>query len=242
MSFSGQVYPQDAIGYFRIASASGRQPIEPVSVGEFRIGSGPACQLRLGDAAVPDIHTVLSVDRNQTFLTCSVEQPQLLVNGTAVRSCQLEDGDLVEIGNHRLLFRRVAAEQSISLDETAFEDSATDAEAIVDRLDEQLQLIDQLADSPDSRVIELLRAVAEESQTQQRQDQAKEESGPTELQQVIDLLQRHHEASRIRLESLTEVLNNVVRQQKLIADTLEVMSGRIQKLDTDTGYSQRKSA
>ena len=59
-------------------------------------------------------------------------------------------------------------------------------------------------------------------------------------QELKGILHKHHEASRLRLESLTEVLNNVVKQQKLIADTLEVMSTRIQALDNSS--TQRRAS
>lgn len=243
MSFSGQVYPNDTVGYFRIASAVGRQPIEPVAVGEFRIGSGPSCQLRLGGGSLPEVHSVLTVETDQIVLNCQAEKPALLLNGSAVSSCELQDGDLVEIGDHRLLFRRVGSEQRITLDETAFgTDSSDSAEDLVDRLNEQLQLVEDLAETPDQNIVELLKAVATAGTNQSSASSHTEDETQTDLQQVMGLLQKHHEASRIRLESLTEVLDNVVKQQKLIADTLEVMSNRIQTLDASSGYNQRRSA
>lgn len=246
MSFSGQIYPNDTVGYFRIASATGRQPIEPIALGEFRIGSAPHCQLRLGDATIPDIHTVLTVERSGVLLQSRVTDPPVLVNGTPTTESLLLDGDLVELEDHRLLFRMVAEEDRITLDESAFttHDDSNAADRLVEKLDEQFDLIEELTRTPDQAVVELLTAVAKTATTQQ---QAATQPGvanlaATELEQVKNLLQRHHEASRLRMESLTEVLDNVVRQQKLIADTLEVMSARIQALDTDNGYNQHRAS
>ncbi len=249
MSFSGQIYPNDTVGYFRIASATGRQPIEPIALGEFRIGSAPHCHLRLGDASIPDIHTVLTVERSGVLLQSRVTDPPVLVNGTPTTESLLLDGDLVELEDHRLLFRMVAEEDRITLDESTFladEESARadSATRLVQQLDEQFDLIEELTHSQDKAVVDLLTAVAETAADSNKSGAhaTTEATKPTDLDQVMGLLQKHHEASRIRLESLTEVLDNVVRQQKLIADTLEVMSARIQALDSDSGYSQHRAS
>ncbi|MEQ9411699.1 MAG: FHA domain-containing protein [Fuerstiella sp.] len=245
MSFSGQIFPHDTIGYFRIASATGRQPIEPVPCGEFRIGSAASCQLRIGDSGIPDVHTILHVDRDEVRMQSCVSEPPILINGAPTTECRLQDGDLVELASHRLLFRMVAADNRITLDEGAFADTddSTDPtpEQLVDRLQEQLDIVEQLTRAPDEAVLELLTAVARSAAPVGSVDQSVS-SPSTELQQIRTLLQKHHEASRIRLESLTEVLNNVVRQQKLIADTLEVMSSRIQALDSSSGFQQHRAS
>lgn len=244
MDFSGHICPNDTIGYFRIAAADGRQPVEPVAVGQFLIGSGPSCQIRLGSSNIPEVHTMLAVEPDQVSLSAKASEPTVFVNGCAVRECKLQDGDLLEIGDHTMLFRRVGAEERITLDETEFtEASGISAEEIVDRLDDQMHLVEELGRTSNDGIVELLTAVAQTAVERHTPIQhGGDRQGSGELQQVLSLLQKHHEASRIRLESLTEVLDNVVQQQKLIADTLEVMSRRIQALDTHPGYDSRKSA
>ncbi|MCP4787621.1 MAG: hypothetical protein GY903_12920 [Fuerstiella sp.] len=253
MKFSGQIYPNDTVGYFRVASSSRRQPIEPVSVGEFLIGSAAHCHLRFGDSGVPDVHTRVTVEHDHVRLTCEVADPALLVNGTATSECQLFDGDMLEVGHHRLLFRLAAAEGRITLDEEAFLlDSGSIAQAstveeLVERLEEQIELVEELTHTPDDGVLELLQAVSQSSardtKTAARDAGATPDSdSESDLDHVTGMIQKHHDASRIRLESLTEVLDNVVKQQKLIADTLAVMSDRIQALDSDTGYQRRRAS
>lgn len=246
MNYSGKIYPEETIGYFRVASATGRQPVEPITIGQFLIGRGGQCNLRFGDHGMPEVHTVLTVEHESVTLNCAVRQPQLLVNGTPTIQCVLSDGDMIEIGSHTLLFRLAAAEDRITLDEESFsftnpepELSTSDMETLLDRLGEQIEIVDELSRTPDDGIVELLKAVAENAQQSQN---AAATHTQTDLQQVTALLQKHHEASRIRMESLTEVLDNVVRQQKLIADTLEVMSARIQKLDSSPGVHRRASA
>lgn len=245
MSFSGQIYPDDTIGYFRIASATGRQPIEPVGLGQFLLGSAPHCQLRLGDPGLPDVLTVLLVERDSVTLRAEVDTPSILVNGTPVMQCELRDGDLVEIGEHRLLFRLIAEDGRITLDETAFgtaADSLQTAEQLVDQLAAQLELVEELANTPERAVVDLLKSAARVVQSEPPPLAETPAETQTELQQVTALLQKHHEASRIRLQSLTEVLDHVVGQQKLIADALEVMSSRIQALDSGSGYQQHRAS
>lgn len=246
MSFSGQIYPEDTIGYLRIASDTGRHPIEPIGPGEFRIGSGPGCHLRFEGASIPDVQVVLLADRDSVLLRCTSEAPPVIVNGAEETEYRLCDGDLLEVGSHRLLFRLIAAQNRITLDEEAFvspENSAEErsAEDLVDSINTQIELVEELSHSPDAALADLMKTVAafgEEAAEVNR----KVESA-TEFQQVKSLLLRHHEASRIRLESLTQVLNNVVQQQKLIADTLEVMSDRIQKLSGEgPGYQQHRQS
>ncbi len=246
MNYSGNIYPEETIGYFRVASATGRQPVEPITIGQFLIGRGGQCNLRLGDHGMPDVHTSLTVEHESVTLNCAVRQPQLLVNGTPTVQCVLADGDMIEIGSHTLLFRLAAAEDRITLDEDSFsfanpdpELTSSDMETLLNRLGEQIEIVDELSRTPDDGIVELLKAVAENAQQSQHSVVS---HAQTDLQQITTLLQKHHEASRIRLESLTEVLNNVVSQQKLIADTLEVMSARIQKLDSSSGIQRRASA
>lgn len=241
MSFSGQIYPEDTVGYFRIASKTGRHPVEPVCVGEFRIGSGSNCHLRFGESDVSEVCAVLNVERDVVLLQSAVSGSPVVVNGSPTVECRLADGDLLEIGEQRLLFRLATCQNRITLDEEAFavseeQNNQRDTpEQLVDRLSEQIELVEELAHTPDTGIVELMQAVAEAGSSDQSRPAAEE---ATELEQVKALLLKHHEASRIRLESLTEVLDSVVRQQKLIADTLEVMSERIQAVNTDGGYSQ----
>lgn len=252
MSFTGQIYPDNTVGYFRIASSTGRQPIEPVAVGEFLIGAAAHCQLRFGDAGMPPVHTTLRVERDRVLLHAATTEPPILINGVVETECRLTDGDMLELGEHRLLFRLASAEQRITLSEEEFfqassattqedppAETMSNVEQLVDRLEEQLNLVEELTHSPDEAMVELLSAVANAG----RKSQTVDVEETSDLQQVTLLIQNHQETSRIRIESLTTVLDNVVKQQKLIADTLSVLSDRIQSMDANQqGYSQRRAS
>lgn len=242
---TGNIYPNDAVAYLRIASAEGRQPIAPVSIGEFRIGSAAECDLRLSDTC--DIHSSLMVEENRITVRCNDTTQPLLVNGMQVAECQLCDGDLIEIGDHRMLLRLLAEETRITLDEANFvQGTAEDyehtaiAERIVDQLEQQIDLIDELTADDNAGLESLVRAALEQTPSPELVSTDDEQTTEITIGEVRQMLTQHHEASRIRLESLTEVLNNVVQQQKLIADTLEVLSHRVQQLDQP--YSRRDVA
>jgi len=253
MSFAGQIYPDDTVGYFRIASSTGRQPIEPIAIGQFLIGSGADCHLRFGNAGLADVHCILNVEADSVLLTTKSSQPSVLINGVPETECRLNDGDMLEVGKYRMLFRFAAAEQRITLDETEFAEATNAGEStehsraqsvdqLVDRLQEQLDLVEELSHSPDDAMVDLLKAVAEAGKEESLQKATSVAAPASDLQQVTALIQKHHEASRIRLESLTEVLDNVVRQQKLIADTLEVLSDRVQSATADTDFQHRRAS
>lgn len=249
MSFTGQIYPNDTVGYFRIASSTGRQPIEPVAVGEFLIGSAAHCQLRLGADDIPAVHATLQVSTKSVLLTAATAEPPILVNGVVEKECQLADGDMLEVGSHRMLFRLASAEQRITLNENNFSETpasveppavedVSNVEQLVDRLEEQLNLVEELTHSPDDAMLVLLKAVAEAG----KEKPVADKEPNSDLHQVSLMIQNHQETSRIRFESLTTVLDNVVRQQKLIADTLQVLSDRIQTMDSGNSYSQRRAS
>lgn len=100
--------PRDAVAFLRIADSDARFPIRPISEGSFLIGHGTACDLRLGDHEVPALHSILRVKRSSASITLMAERPELFVNGESVPRAILNDGDMVEIGNVRLVFRFVA--------------------------------------------------------------------------------------------------------------------------------------
>lgn len=271
MSISGHVFPNDAVGYFRIASPSRRQPIEPVTVGCFLLGSGPDCHLRFGNEAIPEVHTELTVEPGRVMMSAKAAYPPVYVNGTPETECRLYDGDLLELGSERLLFRFSSAEQRITLNETEFladlatkqaengrlepigiqqTDQAADSssvlsptvETLVERLEEQVALVEELTQDDEDDLAELIRSVAAASSA--KQDQS---PGDVSVHELAIQVAENQQSNRLRLDSMTEVLNKVVQQQKLIADSLQALSERVLSFDatqksTGSDYSGRKAS
>lgn len=253
MSISGHVFPNDAVGYFRIASPSRRQPIEPVTVGCFLLGSGSDCHLRFGNDSIPEVHTELTVEPGRVLMSAKAAYPPVYVNGTPETECRLYDGDLLELGTERLLFRFSSAEQRITLNEQEFleglaiKDSQTNmpeptVETLVERLEEQVALVENLTRDDEDGLAELIRSVAAAAGA--KSDQA---SGDVSVQQLAIQVAEHQQSNRLRLDSMTEVLNKVVQQQKLIADSLQALSDRVLSFDAaqksaSSDYTGRKAS
>lgn len=271
MSISGHVFPNDAVGYFRIASPSRRQPIEPVTVGCFLLGSGTDCHLRFGNDSIPEVHTELTVEPGRVMMSAKAAFPPVYVNGTAETECRLYDGDLLELGSERLLFRFSAAEQRITLNEQEFlanlaakhdqsqtediaekhemEDSdapylsiaSPTVESLVERLEEQVAIVEELTQEDGDDLAELIRSVAAAADLEANQ------SSEVSVQQLAIQVAEHQQSNRLRLDSMTEVLNKVVQQQKLIADSLQALSDRVLSFDanqksTGNDYGNRKAS
>lgn len=264
MSISGHVFPNDAVGYFRIASPSRRQPIEPVTVGSFLLGSGGDCHLRFGDETIPEVHTELTVEPGRVMMSAKAAYPPVYVNGTVETECRLYDGDLLELGSERLLFRFSSAEQRITLNEQEFleglaskptgyqssvsESSATEStiaeptvETLVQRLEEQVSLVEELTQNDEDGLADLIRTVAASASKSSSTD-----GSNGSFQQLSMQVAEHRDSTRLRLDSMTEVLNKVVQQQKLIADSLQALSERVLSFDasqaSNSDYTARKAS
>jgi cold shock CspA family protein len=131
--------PRDAVAFLRIADSDARFPIRPISEGSYLIGHGTACDLRLGDHEVPALHSILRVTRTSASITMMAERPELFVNGESVPRAVLQDGDLVEIADVRLIFRFVNEE---AIPET-LESTAPDAGE--DDIPIELKQVEELA-------------------------------------------------------------------------------------------------
>lgn len=70
----------------------------PVTTNRFLIGSGPACDLRLGGSEIPAVHSFIVCDPEGITLEALAPAPALIHNGHPVISTQLQDGDVIRIG------------------------------------------------------------------------------------------------------------------------------------------------
>ncbi len=259
MDYSGRLIPSDAVGYFCVASENVRHPIQVVTSGRFLVGSGSNCHLRLGERGIPDVLCVVTATERGAMLECSADEPAVLVNGMQAESAALCDGDLLEVGSYRLLFRLLSEETRITLDELHFapasqtpsKSSEPTAAELVELLQQELQTIQEHDRTARDSVAELLAAASAATEEFESGHNLAattafrvtgEVSASDALQQVTDILHRQHEASRIRMESVTEVLNNVVRQQQAVADSLQLLSQRIVAMESSRDFVQRRAS
>ncbi len=83
------------------------QPDETFEIvsAETLIGRAPTCDLQLPDESISREHSVVLAD-GETFMLEDLQSTNgIKVNGKRVRSVELGDGDEIEIGQTRLVFR-----------------------------------------------------------------------------------------------------------------------------------------
>lgn len=150
------ILPQDTVACLQLADNGRRIPFRALTPGLFLIGSGPSCDLRLGDSGVPSLHSMIRVDETGAQIALLSGGPPLVVRGIHVHCADLTDGDTLEIGAFRAVYRSVQA-TTASLDSDAsaefhehmlrLPESATATQAAVDAPAETLDLLSsQLAD------------------------------------------------------------------------------------------------
>ncbi|MBL8820192.1 MAG: hypothetical protein JNL58_29485 [Planctomyces sp.] len=232
--------PEDAVAYLRIAEGDTRFPIRPVPEGDFLIGSGPDCDLRLGDGLLPPLHSILRVSDTSASCALMVRRPELIVNGDPVRKADLFDGDLLEIGPYRFVFRFVSEQSRITSDtlavtghpigEPATAARSMSAADLVRELEQEMEQISVLNRSSQHGVAELMAALDTLSGAVQNLDSSAtrpqfDEAGPSthELMTVF-------QAQADRIEALSDVLEHVVRQQQIMTQVLHGLTERLNEL------------
>ena len=112
-----------------IARGRTRFPRRPVNGPRFLIGSAITCDLRLGGADIPAVHTLIVHSDQGYELETLVGDPPLKVNGEIVQHTWLRDGDRIEIGTIELTARMVSEAQftpsEASADRPALEQMTT---------------------------------------------------------------------------------------------------------------------
>ena len=74
-------FPDNAYLTLQVSRGRTRFPHRPVTVSRFTIGSGSGCDMVLGDAQIPPIHTILIIDGGRVLVEALTQAPLLKVNG-----------------------------------------------------------------------------------------------------------------------------------------------------------------
>ena len=230
--------PGDTVAFLRIADDDRPFPFRPVSAGLFLIGQGAGCDLRLGHDEMPALHSVIQLSENAADVNCVAEHPALFVNGEPVRRARLGDGDLIEIGDVRLVFQFCRPQGTAA--EALSNHKPAAAVELVTAMESELSLIDDLQLSGTERIHELLKAAheavegLESTRTIRFSDYsapaAEEPSAPANVAYgplIVTRLQSHES----RLNDVCHVLEQVVKQQQLIASAIQCLVDRIDELN-----------
>ena len=92
--------------YLEIRRGKTAFPERPVCSRNYLIGSGPACDLRLGGSEIPEVHSALVVDDEEIHLQWLGEAPPVFVNGEPSQEGALRDGDQINVGRFEFIVHR----------------------------------------------------------------------------------------------------------------------------------------
>ncbi len=207
--------PPHTVACLKLANDGRRFPFRPLTSGHCLIGSGAACDLRLGESGIPSLHSSIELAGGAARVTLLASAPALCINGQAVSHADLHDGDLLEIGDFRAVFHFCAPAQQPDLQSN----SKTQDSAVQERLLELAATARSAAQESGPAVPELPVAPAS------RQDL--EDPDADDLILRLDLLDR-------RVEDSAKVLRELVRQQRIVADVLQRMAVQLEQLATGT--------
>ena len=107
-------------------------PLRPISGERFLIGAGSHCHLQLGGHHVPMLHSLLLIEGQTAHLEAVIAEPPLLVNGEARRIVELQDEDIVSIGDFEFVFHRLVSSEPVS---QATASELSDLEKVSDEAD-----------------------------------------------------------------------------------------------------------
>jgi len=253
MNDSVDFLPQDAVAFLKMADGECRFPIRPVREGDFLVGSGMDCDLRLGDGLLPPLHSVLRVTPTRAYWTRLVRQPDLIINGESVQQADLNDGDLVEIGPFRMLFRLASARAEESIQRLLQADSPSlvrsaladmTAPQLVDALQNEISSLNSLTRHAADSMAELITAASELSESVAAEKrrapiaESPRSENVSDRADLISLIQLQAD----RIDSISEVLEHVVRQQRVMTDVLHGLTERFSGSSAQTPPMRRASA
>lgn len=205
--------PPNTVACLKLANDGRRFPFRPLTAGHCLIGSGAACDLRLGETGVPSLHSSIELNGNSARITLLASAPSLCINGQTVSHADLRDGDLLEIGDFRAVFHFC----SPTFD-SASGTATRPEESIV-----QQQLLELAASARSAASESDATGAGSQFCAEDRSDD--DEPDAEDLILRIELLDR-------RMEDSARALKELVRQQRIVADVLQRMAVQLEQLAT----------
>lgn len=137
----------------------------PIRTPRFLIGAGATCHLRLGEAGIPPLHSLIVIRGTEMTIEAIARQPQLIVNQQPVETALLQHGDQICIGAVNLrvniLLNTPAATPVGSGSQGPLGSVAElSAAELVDLLEQELDDLDELPRRRETGAQALLQAVA----------------------------------------------------------------------------------
>ena len=241
MSNNDSTLPPDSVAWLQMAMGDSRFPRHAIPMGDFLIGSGPECCLRLGDGVLPPLHSVIRITPTSATWTTMVRTPELVVNGEATRHADLHDGDMVEVGPFRMTFRLCESRAAADLNaltqmcqvEIAEAENSGDlrAELLLDAIQRELSVIETLDRSMRTGVSELLSAAIRADS----EENGVESTGVRATDSIMDQLQLQND----KLDNLGQILEHVVKQQRVMTDIIHRLTEQVARLSQQNARYRR---
>ena len=118
------------------------QPFRPLVEGRLVLGSAPECDVRLGGAGMPAVHSQVHEDGGRAWIESLSADPPLLINGRECDTWVLTDGDVILAGPFAFTWRSDGgvAESVSSLVEQPLSE-------LLDQLDRDMTLVAESAET-----------------------------------------------------------------------------------------------
>lgn len=132
--------------YLEITRGATEFPNRPVYEGVFLIGSGSNCDLQIGGADTPAVHSIVRADAGDVHIESLSRKPALRVNSQPCERAELRDGDLIQIGSIQLAarFQSMPMAATAPVPVEADEDlSSLNCEDLLTLLEQDLALVDE---------------------------------------------------------------------------------------------------
>lgn len=238
-----------------ICSGRTRFPLRPVRSTRFLIGAGEGCDLQLGGANMPPLHSIVHVNHVEALLETVALTPPLKVNGLVVESVLLQDGDEISIGP----FEFVAHRRSPSMENHRAEPLSADASAadmdvetcepvdvenvsaadLADLIEREEQFVEQFQHRRRLGADALLDAIGERIASAAGSEVDFTDEIPADLNYVLQQvnilsIELERQARRLteREEEYVEITTTVFEVQQKLTTQLESMVTRLTAIET----------
>ena len=241
MRISGQLNTEDAVAWIGVQSPSAPHRMEAVQAGVFHIGRGVSCHLRLGDESIPDVLAAIVADRRQARISCLAKLPQLILNGEPVQDSPLTDGDILEAGNYKLVFRRM---QTIALavkpeDNSGVATVDMSAADLVDALDEEMDTVELHQHTSTTGLHALMSRL---SAVQPEVEEHPDVIPMDDVRSILHSLEQGQHRLRLQQEEILSQLETLTRQYDRLREASGIAEGSVVPIHSAMPGNRRRAS
>ena len=187
------------------------------------LGSAPECDLRLGGAGMPPVHSQVHVDGGRVWIEAISADPPILINGEPCQMNLLVDGDVIALGPFAFTWRSAEAPvvaaspaENLSMDE------------LVERLEQDMAMVADRDATTRQAVATVVEAALETLYGGKPVPSEVAGGGGLEekLDELVRRIEAHEAAHAAAVESLMDTQERLVAQVgSLVAQLLDERSG-----------------